>query len=47
MNLSWQSVLDLTDNAVAEQWRYVADAGRDVTRSLAEKAVGDGYNVIK
>lgn len=47
MNLGGQTVLDLTDPAVSAEWGYVASAGRQATQAIAERAIQEGYTVIK
>jgi RHS repeat-associated protein len=47
MNFAGQKVLDLTDSAVARQWGYVANAGRESTQAIAQRAIEQGYNIIK
>ncbi|MBC7251962.1 MAG: RES domain-containing protein [Anaerolineae bacterium] len=48
LDLSKAKVLDLTDPAVAKAWGYVEDVeGYAAHQALAQKAVEEGYNVIR
>jgi RHS repeat-associated protein len=47
LNLGGQAVLDLTNPAVAAEWGYVASSGRKATQDIAERAIQEGYTVIK
>lgn len=48
MNLEGQKVLDLTNPSIALDWGYVQDESTLLEcQRIAEKALDEGYNVIK
>lgn len=48
MNLNGQKVLDLTDSSIARKWNYSPGKSSILEcHNIAEKALDEGYNVIK
>lgn len=47
MNLSGQKVLDLSSQSIASDWNSTKNADTSICQQIAEKALDEGYNVIK